>query len=193
MGLNIFEKKQKPLGKMDLPELRKAELLAESRRRTLERKATRLAKKKQETFERGAKAASSELRRTLAQQFDMTTTEELMVGRQLCIVSKEVMIVSRVRAVKQNAGASAVVRPQDLKGIETEMDRDSAAARAYQEILDEALEAGTIDEGELGLSEAGKDVLAAWEGLDTGAIADTETAMAEADRNTRERMSAAGE
>lgn len=193
MGLDIFAKRQKPLGKMDFKELRKAELMAEGRRRTLEKKAIKLAKRKQETFERGAKATSPELRRTLAQQFDLTTTEELMVGRQLCIVSKEVMIVSRVRAVKENAGANAVVRPQDLKGIETAMDRDSAAALAYQEILDEALEASTIDEGELGLSEAGKDVLAAWEMLDTGAIADTETAMAEADRNTRERMSTAGE
>lgn len=193
MGLNIFDKKPTPLGKMDLKELRMAELRAEGRRRQLEKKAVKLARRKQETFERGAKAASAELRRALAQQFDMTTTEELMVGRQLCIVSKEVMIVSRVRAVKQNSGVNTVIRTQDLKGIETAMDKDAAAAAAYQEILDEAMEASTIDEGELGLSEAGKDALAAWEMLDTGAIADTETAMAEADRNTRERMSAAGE
>lgn len=192
--MRLFEKKQKPLGKMDLKELRKAELMAEGRRRTLEKKAIKLADKKQKTFERGAKATSAELRRTLAQQFDLTTTEELMIGRQLNIVSKEVMIVSRVRAVKQNSGVNAVVRPQDLKGIETAMDKDSAAAEAYQEILDDALEASHLDEGKLGLSEAGQDVLAAWEGLDTGAFDNTETAMAEADRNTRERMStAAGE
>lgn len=191
MGLNIFERKQKPLGKMDFKELRKAELMAEGRRRTLEKKAIKLAKKKQETFDRGVKAASTELRRTLAQQFDLTTTEELMVGRQLNIVSKEVMIVGRVRAVKQNSGVNAVVRPQDLKGIETTMDRDSAAAAAYQEILDDALEASHLDEGELGLSEAGKDVLAAWEGLDAGTFENAETAMAEADKNTRKRMSTA--
>jgi len=193
MGLNIFSKKQKSLGKMELKELRKAELLAESRRRVLEKKAVRLAKKKQETFDRGAKAASPELRRTLAQQFDLTTTEELMIGRQLNIASKEVMIVSRIRAVKQNSGVEATIRPQDLKGIEMVMDKDSAAAAAYQEILDEALEASHLDEGELGLSEAGKDVLAAWEGLDAGAFENAETAMAEADKNTRERMSAASE
>ncbi len=193
MGLDIFAKKQKPLGKMDLKELRKAELMAEGRRRTLEKKAVKLAKKKQETFDRGAKATSAELRRTLAQQFDLTTTEELMVGRQLNIASKEVMIVSRVRAVKQNSGVNAVVRPQDLKGIETAMDKDSAAAASYQEILDDALEASHLDEGELGLSEAGQDVLAAWEGLDTGAFENAETAMAEADKNTRERMSTASE
>lgn len=189
----LFEKKQKPLGKMNLKELRAAELRAEGRRRTLEKKAVKLADKKQKTFDRGAKATSPELRRALAQQFDLTTTEELMVGRQLCIVSREVMIVSRCRAVKQNAGVNAVVRPQDLKGIEAAMDKDSAAAAAYQEILSDAMDASTIDEGELGLSDAGRDALAAWEGLDTGTIADTETAMAEADKATRERMSAASE
>ncbi len=193
MALNIFGNRQKPLGRMDFRELRKAELLAEGRRRTLEKKATRLADRKQKIFERGAKATSPELRRTLAQQFDLTTTEELMVGRRLCIVSKEVMIVARVRAVRENSGVGAVVRPQDLKGIETAMDKDSAAAAAYQDILNGALEASTIDESELGLSEAGQDALAAWEGLDTGTIPDTETAMAEADKATRERMATAGE
>ncbi len=190
MGLNIFERKQKPLGKMDLKELRKAELMAENRRKTLEKKAIKLAKKKQETFDRGAKTTSAELRRTLAQQFDLTTTEELMIGRQLNIVSKEVMIVSRIRAVKQNSGVNAVVRPQDLRGIETAMDKDSAASSVYQEILDDALEASHLDEGELGLSEAGKDVLAAWDGLDMGTFESAEAAMAEADKQTRERMAA---
>jgi len=196
MGLNIFTKqlnifkKPKSINKMNLKELRKAELLAEGRRRVLEKKAMKLAQKKQETFNKGAKATSLELRRTLAQQFDMTTTEERMVGRQLNLASKEVIIVSRVRTAKQNT-VEATIQPQDLKGIEMVMDNDSVAAEAYQEILDDALEASRLDEGKLWLSEAGKDALAAWEGLDTGAFDNTETAMAEADRNTRERMSTA--
>ena len=185
----IFAKRRESLGKMDVRTLMVEERKAESRRRILERKATKLANSKQEIFDKGAKETSLELRRTLAQRFDLNTTEQLMVGRQLNIATKELMVVSRVRAVKQNSGIEATVQPQDLKGIEMAMDRDAAVAADYQEILDDALGATQLDEGELGLSEAGKDVLAAWEGLDTGAIPDAETALAEADKHTRERMS----
>lgn len=189
----IFSKGRESLGKMDVRSLMIEERKAESRRRILERKATKLANDKQDIFDKGAKETSPELRRTLAQRFDLNTTEQLMIGRQLNIATKELMIVARVRAVKQNSGIAATVQPQDLKGIETAMDRDAAVAADYQEILDDALGATQLDEGELGLSEAGKDVMAAWEGLDTGTIPDAETALAEADKHTRERMSTAGE
>lgn len=192
MALDFFAKRRKPLGKMTALQLRKEELMAESRRNKLEKKAVKLAEKKQKIFDRGAKETSPELRRTLAQQYDLNTTEQLMVGRELSIATREVMIVGRVRAVKQNAGNSAAVRPTDLAGIEMAMDKDAASAAAYQEILRNAMDATTIDEGDAMLSGAGQDVLAAWEGLDTGTM-DAETAMAEADKHTRERMATAGE
>lgn len=193
MALGFFEKRRKPLSKLNAVQLRKEELMAESRRKRLEKKAVKLSKDKEKIFERGVKETSPELRRTLAQQFDLNTTEQLMVGRQLNIATKELMIVSRVRAVKQNTGVTAVVRATDLVGIETAMDKDAAAAAAYQEILNDAMDATTIDEGDTMLSEAGQDVLRAWQGLDTGTIPDAETALAEADRQTRERMSTMGE
>lgn len=185
----LFKGKKKPIAKMDAQELRRAEILAEGQQRRLTRKIEELAARKQSVFERGAKTKSPELRRTLAQQFELATTEEMIVGRTLNMVAKEAMIVGRLLSAKTHGGRESLVQRQDIAGLQRAMDRDAAAAAAYHAMLDDALSGMDVSEGEAGLSEAGGAVLRCWDEMDAG-VTKLSDAMAEADRATRARIAA---
>jgi hypothetical protein len=83
---------------MTRQELRRQELLLARDREQLLKRITDAAAKKQDIFERGRQEKSPELRRILAQEFDLKTTEQMMTGRQLNIRSKEFLTVSRMEA-----------------------------------------------------------------------------------------------
>ena len=101
--LDWLVKSKKPLSRMTRTELRRQELLMEKERSRLLNKVGKLAKEKHGLFDRGAEEKSPEVRRVLAQEFETKTTEQLMIGRQLNIRSKEVMTVSRLRMIRENA------------------------------------------------------------------------------------------
>lgn len=187
-------KRKKPLSRMTRAELRRQELLLEKDRNQLLRKVEKIAKDKQKLFERGAQEKTPELRRILAQEFEIRTTEQLMLARQLNIRSKETLTVSRLRMLRENAdraGSSnklGLVSEIDLLRLSKLIESDSIRSDLYQERLDEILTIGAgTEEGDPGLSEAGKSVMNIWEKLDTGTITDTAEAFDEADRTVRER------
>ncbi|MCK4660331.1 MAG: hypothetical protein KAV82_12480 [Phycisphaerae bacterium] len=190
---------KKSLSQMTRSELRRQELLLEKERTRLLNKITRLAKTKQTLFERGAQEKSPEVRRVLAQEFETKTTEQLMIGRQLNIRSKEVMTVSRLRMIRENSDRAkaagsrfGLVSEKDILRLGKLIESDEIRAEVYQERLDEVLAVGrSVDEGAAGLSEAGQTVMNIWDKMDTGAIADTEEAFDEADRRVREQQGAA--
>lgn len=194
-------KRKKPLSEMSRAELRRQELLLEKDRTQLLNKVTKLAKAKQELFERGAGEKTPEVRRILAQEFELKTTEQLMLSRQLNIRSKEMMTVSRLRMLRENAeraastgGKLGLISEKDMLRLGRLIEKDSIKAEAYQERLDEILSMGAeVDEGAAGLSEAGQSVLDIWDKMDAGAIADSREAFEEADRRVREQASPAEE
>ena len=183
----MFFDRKKPLARMDARELRKAELLAGGQRRRLTRQIEGLATQKQGIFEHGAKTKSPELRRTLAQQFELLTAQEMIVGRTLNMATKEAMIVGSLLAAKTHGGRESLVHTQDIAGLQRAMDKDAAAAAAYHAILDDALAGMEVAEGETGLSEAGSAVLRCWGEMDAG-VTKLGDAMAEADRATRAKI-----
>ncbi len=63
----------------------------------------KIGQEKQALFDRGASEKLPELRRMLAQQFEVKTSEQLMISRQLNIRSKEIMTVTRLRLLRENA------------------------------------------------------------------------------------------
>jgi hypothetical protein len=136
-----------------------------------------------------------------AQEFELMTSEQLMLARQLNIRSKEMMTVSRLRMMRENAdrarGAGSklgLVSEKDILRLGKLIESDSVKAELYQERLDEILKLGAeVDEGATGLSDAGETVMQVWEQMDRGAIADAEEAFDEADRRVREQQSAASE
>src|SRR3972149_5040432 len=101
--LEWLTKRKKPLSRMTRSELRRQELLLEKDRSQLLNKITRIATDKQTLFERGAQEKTPEVRRILAQEFELKTTEQLMLARQLNIRSKEMLTVSRLRMLRENA------------------------------------------------------------------------------------------
>lgn len=195
--LEWLTKRKKPLSRMTRAELRRQELLLEKQRSMLLRKVTKLATDKQKLFERGRVEKTPEVRRILAQEFELRTTEQLMLGRQLNIRSKEMLTVSRLRMLRENAdraGQSSklgLVSETDLLRLSKLIESDSVRSEIYQERLDEILRVGaSVDEGTDGLSEAGQSVMSVWDKMDEGTITDAAEAFDEADRSVRERHAA---
>jgi hypothetical protein len=195
--LEWLTKRKRPLSQMTRSELRRQELLLEKERTQLLNKVNKIAKDKQGLFERGAKERTPEVRRAFAQEFELKTTEQLMLARQLNIRSKEMLTVSRLRMLRENAdraGRSSklgLVSEVDMLRLGRLIESDAIKAEIYQERLDEILSIGAeVDEGAAGLSEAGQTVLGVWEKMDAGAITDTAEGFDEADRSVRERHAA---
>jgi len=189
--------RKKTLGEMTRSELRRQELLLEKDRSRLTQRITKLANDKQELFNRGSQEKTPEVRRVLAQEFELKTTEQLMVGRQLNIRSKEVMTVSRLRMLRENADRSrngsklGLITESDMLRLGKMIESDSIRAEVYQERLDEVLAMGAeADQGSAALSKAGETVLGVWERMDAGTITDATEAFDEADRQVREKHAA---
>jgi len=196
--LEWLTKRKKRVSEMTRSELRRQELLLEKDRTQLLKKVGKLATDKHGLFERGAKEKSPEVRRILAQEFELRTSEQIMIGRQLNIRSKELMTVARLRMLRENAdraGQSSklgLISEKDMLRLGKLIESDAVRAEVYQERLDEILAIGaSVDEGTAGLSDAGQTVMNVWEKMDTGVIADTNEAFDEADRTVREKHAAA--
>ncbi len=196
--LDWLAKRKKPLSQMSRAELRRQELLLEKDRTQLLNRVTKLANKKHELFERGAKEKAPEVRRMFAQEFELMTSEQLMLARQLNIRSKEMMTVSRLRMLRENADRAAgagsrlgLVSEKDILRLGKLIENDAIKTELYQERLDEILRIGAeVDEGAAGLSQAGETVMQVWDQMDRGAIADTGEAFDEADRRVRQQQAA---
>jgi hypothetical protein len=187
-------KRKKPLSRMTRSELRRQELLLEKDRTQLLNKITKIAKDKQTLFERGSVEKTPELRKALAQEFEFKTTEQLMLARQLNIRSKEMLTVSRLRILRENAeraGTSSklgLVSQSDLLRLGKLIESDAVRTEVYQERLDEILAVGAMADEEGGsMGEAGNTVLDVWEKMDAGTIGDAKEAFEEADRSVREK------
>lgn len=199
--MNFFDwltTKRKTLTTMSAAELRAQEMLLTNERDRMQARIRKLAADKQKLVEQGAKEKTPEMRRTYAQQFDLQHTEQMMVARQLNIRSKELLTVSRLRMLRENASASRLadagritIREGDLATIARLIESDSVSSEVYQERLDEILALGqAADEGAAGLSPAGQELMKIWSDLDAGLIKDTQTAYDEAERRVRERGAA---
>ena len=152
---------------------------------------------KQEIFNRGREEKSPEVRRVMAQEFDLKTTEQLMVSRQLNIRSKETLTVTRMRMLRENADKAkamgsklGLISERDLLALEKMIESEAITTEMYQDRLDSMLKVG-LEEGESALSSGSQQVLDVWEQMDTGLIKDAGEAFDEADRRVRERHQAA--
>lgn len=198
MGLfDWLTQKNKSLSEMTRSELRKQELLLQRDRDQLIKRIGQLADQKQKIFEKGKVEKSPEVRRVMAQEFDLRTTEQLMASRQLNIRSKEALTVTRMRMLKENADRAraagsklGMIGEKDLIALEKLIENDKITAEIYQERLDGMLQ-GTLEQGESTLTPGSQQVMDIWEQMDTGLIKDDNEAFDEAERRVRERHQAA--
>ena len=113
-------------------ELRREEILLTKQRDRLFKKIGDISTQKQKIFQQGAQQKSPELRKALAQDFELKTQEQLMAARELNLRSKELLTVSRLRMVKR-----AVSVPRALARSSTsqrDSDSHAGAGREYKRL-----------------------------------------------------------
>jgi hypothetical protein len=197
-AVNFFEwltTKRKTLANMNVAELRAQEMLMTNERDKLLARVRKLGDEKQEIIRSGAKEKTPEMRRVMAQQFDLLHGEQMMISRQLNMRSKELLTVSRLRMLRENqpqrtaASPLASITSRDLAVIERLIENEQVSSEAYQERLDELLHVGhAADEAAAsGVSPAAEELLKIWNDMDAGLIADDSAAFDEAERRVRER------
>jgi hypothetical protein len=193
----IFSSK-KTLSQLNRQELRKEEILLSKRRDRLFKRVEQIATDKQRIFKQGAEQKSPELRKALAQDFELKTQEQLMAARELNLRSKELLTVSRLRMVKENqSGERALGRlnltDKDVAKITQWIEDDTVGQDMYQQRLDTILELGAQSDKDalasVGLSQAGQELMNLWDQLDRGAVKQDE-AFQQADDAVRRRSAA---
>ena len=191
----IFGKK-KTLSDLNKQELRREEILLTKQRDRLFKRIESISGDKQKIFQHGATQKSPELRKALAQDFELKTQEQLMAARELNLRSKELLTVSRLRMIKENNAAGRAlgrlnVTDKDVAKISGWIEDDAVTQDMYSERLDSLLELGAqADKDALeaaGLSGAGQELMNIWNDMDRGAVKETEAFQA-ADQAVRKRQ-----
>ena len=192
----IFGKKPKTLSELSPQELRREEILLTKERDKLFKKIEQVANDKQKIFQQGATQKSPELRKALAQQFELKSQEQVMVARELNLRSKELMTVSRLRIIQEGRQTGRAlgrlnVTDKDVAKISQWIEDDAVTQDMYQERLDTILDLGLqADKDALtaaGLTGAGQELMNIWSEMDRGELAEDQ-AFQEADRAVRRKQ-----
>jgi hypothetical protein len=188
--------RNKSLSELSKQELRKEEILLTKQRDRLFKKIEDISVGKQKIFKQGATLKSPELRKALAQDFELKTQEQLMAARELNLRSKELLTVSRLRMIKENSERGKAlgrlnVTSKDVAKIQGWIEDDSVSQDMYIERLDAMLEVGAQSDKDAlasaGLSGAGQELMNIWSEIDRGRMKQDE-AFEEADKAVRKRQ-----
>jgi hypothetical protein len=189
---------KKTLSELSRQELRREEILLTKQRDRLFKRIGDISTQKQKIFQQGAQQRSPELRKALAQDFELKTQEQLMAARELNLRSKELMTVSRLRMVKENnekgrALGRLNLTDKDVAKISGWIEDDSVSQDTYNERLNMILELGAeADKSAMAnveLTGAGNELMALWDQMDSGAVKE-EQAFEQADQAVRRRNAA---
>jgi len=192
----IFGRGKKTLSELNRQELRKEEILLTKQRDRLFKRIEQMSADKQKIFQQGATQKSPELRKALAQDFELKTQEQLMAARELNLRSKELMTVSRLRLIKENQERGRAlgrlnVSDKDVAMISQWIEDDAVSQDMYVDRLNQILDLGAqADKDALanaGLSGAGQELMNIWNDLDRGQIEEKD-AFEEADNAVRRRQ-----
>jgi hypothetical protein len=185
----------KTLSQLNKSELRREEILLSKQRDRVFKRVESISAEKQKIFQQGATQKAPELRKALAQQFEMKTQEQLLYARELNLRSKELMTVSRLRMIKEvSEGGRAKGRlnltDKDVARISGWIDDDSVSQDMYTDRLNTLLDLGAQSDKDA-LSNAtlntdGQELMNIWNQMDRGALKHEE-AFDEADKAVRRK------
>jgi hypothetical protein len=190
--------KTKTLSELTKQELRKEEILIGKARDRLFKRIEEIAVNKQKIFNQGAAQKSPELRKALAQQFELKSQEQVMVARELNLRSKELMTVSRLRLLKESRESGKAlgrlnVTDKDMVKITSWIEDDAVTQDMYTERLDQILDLGQQADkdalAQAGLTSAGNELMHLWDQMDRGALKEDE-ALEEAEKTVRRKHGA---
>jgi hypothetical protein len=191
----IFGKK-KTLSELNKQELRREEILLTKQRDRLFKKIETISQNKQKIFQQGATQKSPELRKALAQDFELKSQEQLMAARELNLRSKELLTVSRLRMVQENKASGRAlgrlnVTEKDVARISQWIEDDAVTQDMYSEKLDQILDLGAQSDKDAlataGLTGAGQELMNIWNDMDRGTVKESE-AFEQADEAVRKRQ-----
>ena len=200
--MSLLEKlfgKTKTLGELSRQELRREEILIGKQRDRLMKQIETAAAAKQKLFKQGSETKSPELRRALAQDFELKSQEQLLAARELGVRGKELLTVSRLRMMRENQAKGQAlgrlrVTEKDVAKIGALIESDAVSQEMYLEQLDDLLELGADADRQalLGtaLGEPGQELMAIWSDLDRGAVK-PDAAYDQADAAIRRRQASA--
>jgi hypothetical protein len=187
----IFGRK-KSLSELDKQTLRKEEILLTKQRDRLFKKIETIGTQKQTIFKSGATQRSPELRKALAQDFELKTQEQLMAARELNLRSKEL----RENNGKGKAMGRLNITDKDVARISGLIEDDSVSQDMYRDRLDSLLELGAQSDKDAlsaaGLSSAGQELMNIWDQMDRGAVKH-DVAFEQADQVVRRKTASEGE
>lgn len=195
----LFGKAKKTLSELSKQELRKEEILIGKQRDRLFKKIETIATDKQKIFKQGAEQKSPELRKALAQQFELKNMEQVMAARELNVRTKELMTVSRLRMVQENRESGRAlgrlnVTDADMVKITSWIEDDAVNQDMYLERLDQILDLGAQSDkdaiAQAGLTSSGQELMHLWDEMDRGTMKEDE-AFQEADKAVRRKQGAA--
>src|SRR5580765_4889678 len=174
---------KKTLSELSRQELRREEIILTKHRDRLFKKIGDISTTKQKIFQQGAQQKSPELRKALAQDFELKTQEQLMAARELNLRSKELMTVSRLRMVKENSEKGRALgrlnlTDKDVAKISGWIEDDSVTQDMYNDRLNAVLELGAEQDksalASVELTGAGQELMAIWNQMDRGAVKEEE-------------------
>jgi hypothetical protein len=189
---------KKTLSELSRQELRKEELILGKQRDRLFKRIEQIGNEKQSIFKQGASQKSPELRKALAQDFELKTQEQLMSARELNLRSKELLTVSRLRMIKENQERGRALgrlnlTDKDVARISSWIEDEAVTQDAYQDRLDSILDLGAQADKDsvqrAGLSSAGQELMNIWDDMDKGAVK-VDQAFEKADQAVRQRHAA---
>ena len=190
--------RNKTLSQLNRQELRREEILLTKQRDRLFKKIEQISDHKKKLFQQGATQKSPELRKALAQDFELKTSEQLMAARELNLRSKELLTVSRLRMIKENnekgrSRGRLNLTDKDVAKITGWIEDDTIGQDLYQERLSAILDIGAETDKSavdgIGLTQAGQELMSLWTQLDKGALKQEE-AFEQADKAIRQRNAA---
>jgi hypothetical protein len=191
----IFGRK-KTLSELDRQELRKEEIILTKQRDRLFKRIEQISVDKKKIFEQGSTQKSPELRKALAQDFELKTQEQLMSARELNLRSKELLTVSRLRMVRENKDRGRAmgrlnVTDKDVAMISSWIEDDAVSQDMYLDRLNTLLDLGAQSDKDAlanaGLSGAGQELMNIWNEIDRGTMKHEE-AFDEADKAVRRKQ-----
>ena len=177
--IDKFFARHKTLSQLTPAELRKEEILIGRQRDRLFKRVEQISVEKQKIFQQGAAQRSPELRKALAQDFELKTQEQVLIARELNLRSKELLTVSRLRMVRENQGRGRALgrlnlTDRDVAKISGWIEDDAVTQDAYTERLTALLDLGKESDQDAlagaGLSAAGQELMNIWDQMDRGKV-----------------------
>ena len=168
-------RRKKKLTDFTVDEIRVEEKRLEIRENQHINQIEKYDKIREDIFHQGAKTKSPSRRRIYARRFNETCQRLQIIERDLSRVVKELMTLSRVRAVmeRKNSGKTENIlqklTEEDMVKLTTLLEDDKINEEVYLQKLDGVL--GVVNDPAYettDLGEAGSDVLKTWERMDEG-------------------------